>query len=38
MAEQAAGFIGGAVHAIGLTFLSVNAWFWIITIAEITAG
>lgn len=38
MAEQAAGFIGGAFHNIGLTFLSMNAWFWILVVLEITAG
>lgn len=38
MAEQAAGFIGGAFHNIGLTFLSMNMWFWILVILEITAG
>lgn len=38
MAEQAAGFVGGAFHNIGLTFLSMNMWFWILVILEITAG
>lgn len=38
MAEQAAGFIGGAFHNIGLTFLSMNAWFWILVVLEIGAG
>jgi len=38
MAEQAVGFIGGAFHNLGLTFLSMNAWFWILVVAEITAG
>lgn len=38
MADQAAGFIGGAFHNIGLTFLSMNAWFWILVVLEIAAG
>jgi uncharacterized membrane protein YphA (DoxX/SURF4 family) len=38
MADQAAGFIGGAFHNIGLTFLSTNVWFWLLVIGEITAG
>lgn len=38
MADQAAGFIGGAFHNIGLTFLSMNAWFWILVVLEIGAG
>lgn len=37
MAEQAAGFIGGAFHNIWLTFLSMNAWFWVLVVAEILA-
>jgi len=37
MAEQAVGSIGGAFHNLGLTFLSMNAWFWILVVAEITA-
>lgn len=38
MAAEAAGFIGGAFHNLGLTFLSMNAWFWILVVAEIAAG
>lgn len=38
MAEQAIGFIGGAFHNIGLTFLSMNVWFWLLVVGEITAG
>jgi hypothetical protein len=38
MADQAAWFIGGAFHNIGLTFLSTNVWFWLLVIGEITAG
>lgn len=38
MAEQMIPFVGGAAHAIGLTFLSMNAWFWIVVVSEILAG
>ncbi len=30
--------IGGAAHKVGLTFLSLETWFWIATIGEILAG
>lgn len=38
MADQMIPFVGGAAHAIGLTFLSMTAWYWIVTVAEILAG
>lgn len=38
MADQAVGFIGGAFHNLGFTFLSMNAWFWILVVLEIGAG
>lgn len=37
-AEQMAPFIGGAAQAVGLTFFSATAWFWIVTISEIVIG
>lgn len=30
-------WVGGAGHLLGLTFLSVNAWFWIAVVGEIIA-
>jgi len=38
MADQAIGFIGGAFHDVGLTFLSMNTWFWLLVVTEITIG
>jgi len=38
MADQAIGFIGGAFHNVGLTFLPMNVWFWLLVVGEITAG
>lgn len=33
-----ANMIGGAAHAMGLTFLSTTVWFWLAAIGEILAG
>jgi uncharacterized membrane protein YphA (DoxX/SURF4 family) len=38
MATEMAPFVGWAAHALGLTFLSLTAWFWIVVVAEILAG
>lgn len=32
------GFIGGAAHQLGLTFLSQEVWFWLAAVSETVAG
>ncbi len=32
------GFVGGAAHQLGLTFLSQEVWFWLAAISETVAG